>query len=181
MTFEREDLWPRYLERWLTLVPTSRSKVKVRDQSSRSYMGKIHRRKAFSDTHACYGATQRHDRLNGKPEFETNKKNWEDRGQTARLTTPTRSGLRRWPWTALARSWQPITSSPFDSPLCSSINPSPFHSRLKPTCFANRPPPWLHLFPGLPSPTIAWTFLLSYSVFVFKFFLIFSFPGRALD
>ena len=175
MTFEREDLWPRYLERWLTLVPTSRSKVKVRDQSSRSYMGKIHRRKAFSDTHACYGATQRHDRLNGKPEFETNKKNWEDRGQTARLTTPTRSGLRRWPWTALARSWQPITSSPFDSPLCSSINPSPFHSRLKPTCFANRPPRGYTCFPDclhrlLPGPFFwATRFLfLNFSLF-FRF------------
>jgi len=74
----------------------------------------------------------------------------------------------------------PITFSSFDSPLWSSIIPPLFHSGLKPTCFTNLtsvvsllPPNCLHwLFSG--------QFLLSYSVFVFSFFLIFSFLCRAV-
>ena len=45
---------------------------------------------------------------------------------------------------------------------------------LEPTCFTNPPPP--RSFPsssGLPSRTIAWTFLLSSSVFVILFFSLF--------
>ena len=65
----------------------------------------------------------------------------------------------------------PIISSS-DSPLCSSITPSRFYSRFK-TYLFRKSYPVVSLFPpGLPSPTIARTVFLSYSVLLLVFFLI---------
>jgi len=65
----------------------------------------------------------------------------------------------------------PITSSSSDSPLCSSISPSLFHSRRKTYLFHKSYPIVSLLPPVLPSWLLPGPFLLSYSVFVFPYFL----------